>query len=388
MYFIPEYVQKVINTLEDSGHEAFIVGGPVRDMLLGTTPDDFDITTSCLPDEIMGLFQKTIATGIKHGTVTVVMDNKNIEVTTYRTDGQYLNHRSPEKVNFVSSINEDLSRRDFTVNAMAYNKNSGIIDLFGGKADLKRGIIKCVGNPETRFTEDALRILRALRFAAKLNFKIEADTLQGIKKTLHLLSGISRERIFSELSKILISKKPQVIETLINLGGLKFLGIEKISLAAALSVLPSSLPIRFYAFCNICRIDANVLCRELKTDNNLKNYCLKMDRLFENGTDFSKVGLKQMLNIADINIVNEFLLLLNALKGVEISPAKERLNEIAVNNEPYLISHLELDGNDIIGSGFSNERVGIVLKQLLEKVIENPKLNNKKDLTDILNTIQ
>lgn len=388
MYFIPEYVQKVIDTLCGAGYEAYIVGGPVRDILIGNLPDDYDIATSCPPDKTMELFPKTIATGIKHGTVTVVVQEKNIEVTTYRTDGKYINHRSPEKVNFVSSINEDLSRRDFTINAMAYNKTTGIIDLFGGRDDLRQGIIRCVGKPENRFNEDALRILRAFRFAAKLGFDIEEKTLQAIKTTLHLLPGISRERIFSELSKILISQNPQVIETLINLGGLRFLGIEQASSITQLSVLPVSLPLRFYAFCKICRINAYRLCQELKTDNKLKEYCINMERLFDNGADISKVGLKHMLNMANVATVHDYLLLLEVLNGAKIRFAKTILDEIIMNREPYLTRHLALNGNDIISKGFNNEQVGIILKQLLEIVIENPKLNNKTDLTEILNNIQ
>ena len=388
MFFIPEYVQKVVDTLMNAGYEAFIVGGPVRDLLLGNAPDDYDITTACLPDKIIELFHKTIVTGIKHGTVTVVSDGKNIEVTTFRTEGNYLNNRSPEKVNFVRNVNEDLARRDFTINAMAYSKKTGIIDLFGGRNDLKNGIIKCVGNPETRFTEDALRILRAFRFAAKLNFKIEDETLQGIIKTLHLLPNISRERVWTELNKILISKNPQIIEKLINLGGLKFLGIEKIGSACSLSVLPNNLAVRFYAFCHISSIDSLMLCQELKTDNKLKDYCIKMNRLFGCDTDFSKIGIKHMLNIADIDVLTDYFTLLKVLHNKDITAAKNLLDEIISNNEPYLISHLAINGDDVQCHGFTDKQVGIILKQLLEKVIADPKINNVKCLNDILNSIQ
>ena len=173
---IPNNVQFIIDTFYNNNYEAFMVGGCVRDCLLGLTPKDYDITTSALPNITESLFEKTIPTGIKHGTVTVVLDNENLEVTTYRTEGNYLDNRHPESVEFVSNIKEDLSRRDFTVNALAYNHKEGLIDYFNGIDDIKNKIIKAVGDPNKRFQEDALRMLRAIRFSCQLGFKIDELT--------------------------------------------------------------------------------------------------------------------------------------------------------------------------------------------------------------------
>ena len=178
---IPNNVQFIIDTFYKNNYEAFMVGGCVRDCLLGLTPKDYDITTSALPNITESLFEKTIPTGIKHGTITVVLDNENLEVTTYRTEGNYLDNRHPESVEFVSNIKEDLSRRDFTVNALAYNNKEGLIDYFNGIDDIKNKTIKAVGDPNKRFQEDALRMLRAIRFSCQLAFKIDDSTYAAIK---------------------------------------------------------------------------------------------------------------------------------------------------------------------------------------------------------------
>ena len=205
---IPSYVKTAMELLEKAGFEAFAVGGCVRDSLLGKTPDDWDLCTNALPDEICDVFKAfhVIKTGVKHGTVTVRVEHNSVEITTYRSDGEYSDHRRPEAVRFVTSIEQDLSRRDFTINALAYSQKSGITDLFEGKKDLDNRIIRCVGNPEKRFDEDALRILRALRFASVLDFEIEKDTAAAIHAMKGLLDEISAERIREELLKLLCGK--------------------------------------------------------------------------------------------------------------------------------------------------------------------------------------
>ena len=210
---IPKKVCAIIEVLEENGHEAYIVGGCVRDAILGKEPDDWDITTSALPETVIGLFPRIVETGLKHGTVTVFMEKEGFEVTTYRIDGEYLDNRHPKEVSFTSKLKEDLRRRDFTINAMAYNDRKGLIDIFGGISDLKQGLIRCVGNPEERFTEDALRILRAVRFAAGLGFEIEESTKKAMKSLAGNLSTISYERIQVELVKLLISDNPSELET-------------------------------------------------------------------------------------------------------------------------------------------------------------------------------
>ncbi len=205
---LPDYVITALHTLESAGFEGFVVGGCVRDIHLGQTPEDFDITTDATPDEMLQVFAdfRIIPTGIKHGTVTVVIDGHNLEVTTYRVDGEYTDNRRPESVTFSRNISEDLARRDFTVNALAYNDNTGVLDLYGGLADLHSGIIRCVGEPDKRFEEDALRIMRAIRFSSVLGFEIEEKTKQSIFKYADRLTSISAERISVELLKLLGGK--------------------------------------------------------------------------------------------------------------------------------------------------------------------------------------
>lgn len=205
---IPNNVQFIIDNFYNNNYEAFMVGGCVRDCLLGLIPKDYDITTSALPNITESLFEKTIPTGIKHGTVTVVLDNENLEVTTYRTERNYLDNRHPESVEFVSNIKEDLSRRDFTVNALAYNNKEGLLDYFNGIDDIKNKIIRAVGDPNKRFQEDALRMLRAIRFSCQLGFEIDDLTYLAIKENYNLIRNISIERIRDELCKILTSDNP------------------------------------------------------------------------------------------------------------------------------------------------------------------------------------
>lgn len=209
MFQLPQEVQQVIHTIEQAGFEAVIVGGPVRDLLRVQTPHDWDIATSARPEQVMEWFSKTIPTGLRHGTVTVLMGNMPLEVTTYRQEAAYQNHRKPTSVAFVSNLEEDLKRRDFTINAMAYRMSGEVVDLFGGQADLKRGIIRAVGDARERFEEDALRMLRAVRFACKLDFEIEPQTLAAITEKAPLLQYISKERIAAELTAALCTGAPR-----------------------------------------------------------------------------------------------------------------------------------------------------------------------------------
>ena len=208
---IPRSVAKVLARLHELGYEACVVGGCVRDSLIGVVPEDWDITTSAAPWQISAAFPRTIDTGIRHGTVTVRMDNQSFEVTTYRVDGAYADHRHPDEVRFTSSLEEDLKRRDFTINAMAYNDKDGLIDLFHGREDLEKGIVRCVGTPQERFTEDALRIFRAVRFCAKLGFELDPDTKRAAAQLAPTLKLVSAERIRQELEKLITSPHPEMI---------------------------------------------------------------------------------------------------------------------------------------------------------------------------------
>ncbi|MBQ9549862.1 MAG: CCA tRNA nucleotidyltransferase [Lachnospiraceae bacterium] len=215
---LPEKAEKIIRTIEDAGFEAYAVGGCVRDFLLGKKPNDWDITTSALPEEIKRLFRRTVDTGIAHGTVTVLIGKDAFEVTTYRIDGKYSDNRHPDRVEFTRSLEEDLKRRDFTINSFAFSPQKGLIDLFNGQEDLKNKVIRAVGDPKERFGEDALRILRAFRFSAQLDFSIEEETLRAAEKLKDSLQLISAERIRDELTKLLISEHPEKIEELYNSG--------------------------------------------------------------------------------------------------------------------------------------------------------------------------
>ena len=215
---LPKDVEYIINTLQRAGYEAYAVGGCVRDTILNREPDDWDITTSAKPMEIKRLFPVTIDTGIQHGTVTVLKNHVGYEVTTYRIDGEYADNRHPKEVIFTANLKEDLLRRDFTINAMAYNHEKGIIDEYGGLDDIRDGIIRCVGNPYDRFSEDALRIMRAVRFSAQLGYKIEEETSKAIVKLSPNLASISAERINTELTKLLLSPNPDYLRDAYRLG--------------------------------------------------------------------------------------------------------------------------------------------------------------------------
>ncbi|MCD7982423.1 MAG: HD domain-containing protein [Clostridiales bacterium] len=215
---LPEKVSFIIDSLKKAGHEAYAVGGCVRDSVLGREPQDWDITTSARPDQVKAVFRHTIDTGIQHGTVTVLLDREGFEVTTYRIDGAYEDARHPKDVVFTASLPEDLKRRDFTINAMAYNEDAGFVDAFDGLGDIERGVIRCVGNPEDRFGEDALRMLRAVRFAAQLGFRLDEDTRAAILRLAGNLKKISAERIQAELVKLLVSPHPEEILSVYETG--------------------------------------------------------------------------------------------------------------------------------------------------------------------------
>ena len=224
---LPPKVRYIINKIYQNNYEAYIVGGCVRDAILGFEPNDYDITTSASPNTIQEIFKdfKCIETGIEHGTVSVLMEDEIFEITTYRIEGEYKDHRRPEKVDFTDRLEEDLKRRDFTINAMAYNEKKGLIDLFGGKEDLNNKIIKTVGNPYDRFNEDGLRMIRAIRFSSKLNFTIEKETLKAIYDKSSIINNISLERITDEFTKIILSDKPENIKYLFETKLLKYLNI-------------------------------------------------------------------------------------------------------------------------------------------------------------------
>lgn len=215
---IPEKAERILNRLHAAGFEAYVVGGCVRDSILGREPQDWDITTSAGPEQVKALFSRTIDTGLQHGTVTVMQEREGFEVTTYRIDGEYEDGRHPNQVTFTPKLEEDLKRRDFTINAMAYNTETGLVDLFGGMEDIRLGRLRCVGSAKERFQEDALRILRAIRFSAQLGYEIDEETRQGIRQLAPALEKISAERIQAELVKMLVSAHPDYLRDAYDMG--------------------------------------------------------------------------------------------------------------------------------------------------------------------------
>lgn len=263
---LPDNVSLIINVLRAAGYEAYAVGGCVRDCIMGGVPDDWDITTSALPEQVKGLFTKTVDTGIKHGTVTVILHGTGYEVTTYRIDGEYHDGRHPDSVSFTASLEEDLKRRDFTINAFVFNDEDGIIDMFDGLSDLKNGIIRCVGEPRARFSEDALRILRALRFAARFSFTIDPATLEAAREIGPNLKKVSAERIRTELDKLLLSDNPDYISLLHELD------LDKIVLPQMCQISPRQMdemkkalreaePVRSIRWAILCFYLAEAACR-------------------------------------------------------------------------------------------------------------------------------
>ena len=384
MLKIPEKIEYVINTLLKNGYEAYIVGGCVRDMLLGKTPFDFDVTTSATPEEVMNLFEKTVPTGIKHGTVTVIIEKEPIEVTTFRSESEYNDNRHPESVSFIKNIEGDLSRRDFTVNALAFNNSKGIIDCYGGIKDLENRILRAVGEPQKRFSEDALRILRLFRFASTLEFTCEEETLNWALRLSHNLENISRERIFTELKKSVSGKSFRIFEHLINANGLEFLGINQIPDFEVVKKCRHNPNLALFAFLYLCKSDISSVLGELKTSNNIKKYCELLLKLLDFPYPESKAELKKLLCIANSEILNDYLDFKNFAFGVNTDTQKTLLEEIIAQKEPYLISHLEINGEILKNLGITGKRSGNILKLLQKEVILNPKNNTKEKLMEII----
>lgn len=432
---MPKNVDIAINLLQSAGFEAYAVGGCVRDSLLGKTPNDWDITTSAKPEDMKSVFADfhCIDTGIKHGTVTVVIDGEPLEITTFRLDGEYEDNRHPKSVTFTSNLGADLGRRDFTVNAMAYSKMTGTVDLFGGQNDLKNKIIRCVGDPDRRFNEDALRILRALRFASALDFEIEEKTAQSLLKNRALLGNISEERIAKELLKlvcgngakrILTDFAPVLFEILPELQPMyknshdnphHCYDIYEHTLIAVESIDPEP-TLRFAMLLHDCgkpavkkfdengvahfyghqrisaEISAQILAR-LKVSNKFRDEILFLvsnhDRweLYENTEKMprylSKFGLDGVLNLlkvmrADVLAQSpEYRYRLD-----QIADAEEIAKNLAAQKPCLSLSELQINGRTLMDIGIPQGRkLGAVLAQLLDEVIDGVTKNTQEALT-------
>ncbi len=377
---IPYEIENIIKTLEKNGFEGYIVGGCVRDILLGHTPNDFDITTSALPEEIKQIFQKTVDTGIKHGTVTVITENGTpIEITTYRTENGYDDMRHPKEVKFVRNIKDDLARRDFTVNAMAYNKKTGLVDLFGGQHDVEKKILKTVGDADKRFSEDALRIMRLFRFSSTLNFKIERKTYKSALNLCENLKNISPERIWSELSKTLTGDNPNVILPLIKSGGLSFFGISGGKNLKPLSLIGKKEDLRFFAFCKILNLNFLDIIKNLKIKNSIKNYCEKAEKILFINKKSTDGEIKFALSIAGADILYDIC------DYKKLANIKQKAQRIIESAEPYKISHLAITGDDLLKMGIPDKQIGEALNILCQNVREHPENNSLEKLKDIIN---
>jgi len=382
-FILPKSIKYVLDTLIKNGHKAYIVGGCVRDLLCGKTPHDYDVATSALPHETQSLFKKTIATGLKHGTVTVMLDGRPIEVTTFRTEDTYDDNRHPENVNFVTDVRKDLSRRDFTVNAMCYNESDGLIDLFGGIDDIKNKTLRAVGDAETRFKEDALRILRLFRFSATLEFYIEKNTFDAAIKHSNLLKNISAERIFTELQKTAMGNNAPIIVPLLQTNALQGYYLEANDLSV-LNALPLKQNLRVFTLLYLTSNNLPLTVENLKCSNVFKEYCFIMSSLATHDFIDNKISIKKALNFADYDIVYDALVYYREILNRDVSSAFKLLDEIITQKEPYKISHLDISGNDIATSGLSGKQIGEKLNNLLQEVIKNPALNKREKLLKLI----
>ena len=387
---LPKNVENIIERRKEHGFEGFAVGGCVRDSLLNKTPTDWDITTDALPEDMKKIFKKTFDTGIAHGTVTVLMDGVGYELTTYRIDGNYSDGRHPDSVSFSKNLSEDLCRRDFTVNAMAYSHNKGIVDLFGGRKDLQNGIIRAVGDAKKRFDEDALRMLRAVRFAAQLGFKIDDDTFEAIRERAKLLSKVSKERIFVELNKSLCGDFAQNIKMVYTSGLYRYIGKEFAKLDESIY---DFYPRKFHnkkhmywaAFLeNIENVEAvKKILFELKSDNATRNNTYLLVKELKNPLPSSDEDIRWSLHRIGADLFYDYIEILKSdKKNVDIldkiDTIENRYSLILKENHAYEISMLDITGKDLMDIGISKgPKIGEVLEFLLKKVIENP-LNNEK----------
>lgn len=436
---IPESVRLIIDILEKNGHEAFAVGGCVRDTILGRDPQDWDITTSALPHEVKALFHRTIDTGIEHGTVTVMMKRVGYEVTTYRIDGEYNDSRHPDSVEFTSNLVEDLKRRDFTINAMAYNPTIGLVDAFDGIGDIERKTIRCVGEPSERFCEDALRILRAVRFSAQLGFDVEEKTVMAIQKLAPTLENISAERIRTELEKLILSNNPSKLIDAYEMGITKVVlpefdammeceqitpyhmynvGVHTIKVmenVSAKKVMRWAALLHDVSKPEVVFVDkkngrthfkghalagserAREVMRRLKMDNKtIKVVCRLIEHHDDRPSDKIKTPevVRRSVNLIGKDIYSLYLELANAdfagksdygkEKGRDgYLYCKEQFQKIMEDNIATQISEMNFSGKDIIALGCpKGSKIGDILDGLLDLILEAPAKNTYEILKE------
>ena len=432
---LPEQVSYIIEQLEKHGFEAYAVGGCVRDSILGRIPDDWDITTSAKPEQVKEIFKKTIDTGIEHGTVTVMIEKTGYEVTTYRIDGEYEDSRHPKEVVFTSNLVEDLKRRDFTINAMAYSETAGLVDVFDGIGDINRKMIRCVGEAKERFSEDALRILRAVRFAAQLKFQIEEETKEAIGKLAVNLKNISAERIQTELVKLLVSKEPERIKEAYELGitkvilpefddmmtctqenihhkytvgehtvqALKQVKADKVLRLAILlhdtgKVETKSIDeqgvAHFYGHASKSAEIAHTVLRRLKFDNDTIAKVKKLVELHDHRPSLSKISVRKLVVKSGTELFEDLIQVKRAdalaqseyqqeEKQVYLDSILHLYQEILRDNECIRLKDMEINGKDLLCLGIpQGKMVGKILGELFELVLEEPEHNEKEFLRE------
>ena len=440
---LPEDVRFIIEQLNMSGFEAFAVGGCVRDALLGREPNDWDITTSATPYEVKEIFRRTIDTGIQHGTVTVMLKKNGYEVTTYRIDGEYTDHRRPDGVTFTRELSEDLRRRDFTINAMAYNETAGLVDLYGGVSDIEQKMIRCVGSPDDRFDEDALRIMRAVRFAAQLGFDIDEETRKAAANHAKEIEKVSAERIETELTKLLLSPHPEKLIDMYELGIADVI-LPEFSLLLqtpqntpyhiydvgrhtieVIKNVPPTKTMRYAALMHDmgkpeCKttgaegIDhfkahavaseriAEEILRRLKMDNDTIRDVKKIVFWHDFGIkgNISKKSVRRMLSKMGEEYFEAYTQLRRAdimgqstfNREVSFEVLDEMIgyhDEIMQEGNALRISDLAIGGGDLIKEGIKpGPAMGEILRNLLEKVLEEPELNTRERLLEIVKNIE
>ena len=381
---LPKNVDFILKELNRNGYEGYIVGGCVRDYLMGNEPHDYDITTSALPDEVKKVFSHTVDTGIQHGTVTVVIDKVGYEITTYRIDGEYKDNRHPEEVIFTDKLSGDLSRRDFTVNAIAYNPLKGYVDLFNGREDIEKKIIRGVGVPAKRFQEDALRMMRAVRFSAQLDFSIEDITLKALKENADLIKNISIERIREEFFKLLLSNHNERLDILLNSGMTEHFLPEILNRKydyMKINFLSRDIVVRLsYILSHIESKSVNKIMKRLKTDNKTASAVTNIVK-YVNYKINDSYSMRKL-----INLVGE-----NTLKLIEVIGALNNSDMIfeinmynSVKNDCCTLKSLALTGNDLMSIGIKGKEIGEVLNKALDLVMKEPDKNNREVLLNII----
>lgn len=381
----PEYIAEIIKCIEKHGERAYMVGGCVRDSLLGITPNDFDIAVSCPPEKTMEIFsdRHVIPTGLKHGTVTVIYDGVPVELTTFRVDGIYTDSRHPDKVSFTNRIEEDLSRRDFTVNAMAYGLQEGLIDIFSGREDLEARRIRAVGKPEVRFEEDALRILRAFRFSAQLGFDIDKETLIASGEKAEGLSRIARERIGVEFIKLLCSPHAdRALKQMKDFGVMRYvLGRYEPSIRVIdrlHSVLSSDISRLGFLLAEAEENEAREILRSLRCSTKQVKGALAVRRA-------SRISVSDVISarrfISDTGVYWESGIIASVAYGSSPHDAIELTRR--ENCIPKNLSELKINGRKLMELGFGGKDIGQILGDLLEKCVDDPTLNREDKLTEL-----